>query len=211
MARTQRKEEQVASVREGILQAAARAFARSGYRAATMRAIAQEAGYTAPTLYSYFDSKEQMFDALCELIVGEVRRCFDTPRPEGLTMRQSLELHLFRLMSVVDSHSDVFAFFMAVCSGGDSGPGDKSRYLMEEDELIRQRGILWMREVSAGDPLADRDPELLATLLDGICSAFLERWVKEGRPHPAVDLVPLLSDLFFSGASGSPQSRSASR
>jgi TetR/AcrR family transcriptional repressor of mexJK operon len=47
-----------------ILDAALKVFAATGYSGTTMDAVAAEAGVTKPTLYSYFPSKESLFQAM---------------------------------------------------------------------------------------------------------------------------------------------------
>lgn len=47
-----------------ILEAALTVFAAQGYSGTTMDAVAAEAGVTKPTLYSYFPSKEGLFQAM---------------------------------------------------------------------------------------------------------------------------------------------------
>lgn len=53
-----------AAVRERILEGAGRAFAAAGFRA-NMPAIAAEAGVSVGLIYRYFDSKEELFLAVC--------------------------------------------------------------------------------------------------------------------------------------------------
>ena len=47
-----------------ILDAALKVFAAQGFSGATMDAVATEAGLTKPTLYSYFPSKDDLFQAM---------------------------------------------------------------------------------------------------------------------------------------------------
>jgi AcrR family transcriptional regulator len=47
-----------------ILDAALKVFAAHGFSGATMDAVATEAGLTKPTLYSYFSSKDDLFQAM---------------------------------------------------------------------------------------------------------------------------------------------------
>jgi len=59
------KREQNRSVKRArALDAALRVFSNSGYAAATMDAIALEAGFTKPTLYQLFISKDELFRAM---------------------------------------------------------------------------------------------------------------------------------------------------
>ena len=52
--------------REAILVAAISLYRHEGYGAVTMRAIAQQLGFSAPAIYNYFLSKEEIFVALQE-------------------------------------------------------------------------------------------------------------------------------------------------
>ncbi|MCB1352546.1 MAG: TetR/AcrR family transcriptional regulator [Rhodobacteraceae bacterium] len=56
--------------RQQILEGARRSFMAHGFDAASMGAIAREAGVSKGTLYVYFDSKEALFSAL----INETRR-----------------------------------------------------------------------------------------------------------------------------------------
>ena len=56
----------IPSKREAILKAARSVFVRSGYRGASMDAIAEEAPVSKPTLYSHFGSKHELFIAVVQ-------------------------------------------------------------------------------------------------------------------------------------------------
>jgi AcrR family transcriptional regulator len=60
------REERKARTRAELLEAAARVFARKGYRAASVDDVAAEAGYTKGAFYSNFESKEDVFATLVE-------------------------------------------------------------------------------------------------------------------------------------------------
>jgi AcrR family transcriptional regulator len=62
MTRSQRQ----AQTRQDLLDAAARAFARRGFVAATIDEVADEASYTKGAVYSNFGSKEELFLAVLE-------------------------------------------------------------------------------------------------------------------------------------------------
>lgn len=57
-------------VRRRLLDAAKRVVLRDGHEGATTRAILDEAGMSAGTLYNYFASKEELFEALIEDTLG---------------------------------------------------------------------------------------------------------------------------------------------
>jgi AcrR family transcriptional regulator len=63
--------EQVERNREQVLAAARKVFLASGYAAATLDAIADEAGFSKGVVYSQFESKGDLLLALLERRIGE--------------------------------------------------------------------------------------------------------------------------------------------
>jgi AcrR family transcriptional regulator len=56
--------------REAVLRAAIALFSRQGVRRTSMSLLAEEAGVAKPTLYAYFESKDAVYAAVCQ-VVGE--------------------------------------------------------------------------------------------------------------------------------------------
>lgn len=67
-----------------ILDAALKVFAAMGYSGASMDAVAAGAGVTKPTLYSYFPSKESLFQAMMLGKRDRMLDVFEHPSPEGM-------------------------------------------------------------------------------------------------------------------------------
>ena len=74
-----------------ILDAALRVFSETGYSGTTMDALAAAAGLTKPTLYQYFDSKEQLFSAMMRQQRDLMLDVFTHPSPAGMVQ----DLHQF--------------------------------------------------------------------------------------------------------------------
>lgn len=62
-----------ARTRERILQAAQKAFAESGYEAATFQAIAVDIGLTRPAINNYFDNKASLYGEVARRVSSIVR------------------------------------------------------------------------------------------------------------------------------------------
>jgi AcrR family transcriptional regulator len=85
-ARRLTRAEQQAQTRARLIDAAARVFARRGFRAASVEEIAEEAGYSHGAVYSNFDGKNDLFLAVFEEYMAErVRELAETQAalPEG--------------------------------------------------------------------------------------------------------------------------------
>lgn len=63
-----------ASRRRDMVEAAARAFARKGYHAASVADIIAEAGVARGTFYLYFGSKQEAFSAILDGFVSDLAR-----------------------------------------------------------------------------------------------------------------------------------------
>lgn len=72
-AATKAKSTEHGSSREQLQEAAARVFARRGYRDASMNEIAAEAGFSKGALYWNFESKEELFFALLDDLDDRLR------------------------------------------------------------------------------------------------------------------------------------------
>ncbi|MGE0392977.1 MAG: TetR/AcrR family transcriptional regulator [Vicinamibacterales bacterium] len=68
-----------ARTREAILAAALSLYADEGYGAVTMRGIAQRLGFSAPAIYNYFLSKEEIFATLQEIGLEVMAEAVLTP------------------------------------------------------------------------------------------------------------------------------------
>lgn len=105
MARKTRTAQQVAHTRSELLDAAAEALSRHGVHRATMGQLAKACRCTTPTLYSYFESKRAIVDAVVATVVRESAALISAPVPEGLSLTQHLQLLLMDMLRWSDRRS----------------------------------------------------------------------------------------------------------
>lgn len=202
MARTARKEQLVTRTREAILDAAAAVFAQQGYHAVTMKDIASAAGYTAPSLYNYFDSKEAIFTALLERLHQANLGALDEPVPSGLTFAQRLELLVRRFVDVRTRHADAFALFMRLSSAG--MPSEElGRWMQEAFNAFLDRLTRWMGESASEAELRCHEAEALAFHLWGTMAAEHARVLlgRDAQADPQAHTQRIVA-LFLHGALG---------
>ena len=79
-----------------IIEAAFAVFGETGYRAAGMKDIADRAGISPGTIYTYFQDKHELFRAtaeqLWERFLGQVRALAAAPEPADRRLERFLEL-----------------------------------------------------------------------------------------------------------------------
>lgn len=85
-----RQQNRIANERR-ILEAALKVFSETGFSGATMDAVAAGAGLTKPTLYQYFDSKDQLFSAMMLQKRDQMLDVFEHPSVGGMVQ----DLHVF--------------------------------------------------------------------------------------------------------------------
>lgn len=197
-----RREAAAARTREEILDAAARALARRGFRSVSLQDIAGEVGFTAPALYVYFDSKEAIFAALATRMADELNATFDPPPAPGATLTARVEALLRRQLEWVDRRRDAFAGLFAMQMAGQpieqppgGGPID---YL--------DRLTAWLRAAARSRrDLGGHSAEDAAALLMGVGQGFFLRWLVSHDGSRLADQTERLVGFFFHGLLGAPR------
>ncbi len=94
--------------REQIIEAATRVFARKGFRRATTKEVAREAGISEGTIYNYFEDKDALLMAILHELNETERRAEDFEEGMATDFRGFLEEYLRRRMSLIWENREVF-------------------------------------------------------------------------------------------------------
>jgi AcrR family transcriptional regulator len=94
--------------REQIVEAATRVFAEKGFRRATIREVAREAGISEGTIYNYFEDKDAILMAILEKLNETERRAEDFEEGMAATFEEFLGEYLRRRMSLMWENREVF-------------------------------------------------------------------------------------------------------
>src|SRR5215217_1533145 len=101
--------ELLAAARRGqILEAARRVFAERGFRRATTREVAREAGISEGTIYNYFEDKDALLMAILERLNETERRAEDFEEGMATDFEGFLRDYLSRRMSFIWENREVF-------------------------------------------------------------------------------------------------------
>ena len=98
----------VAARRRQILDAATRVFAEKGFRRATTREVAREAGVSEGTIYNYFEDKDALLMAILDVLNETERRAEDFEEGLATDFRGFLEEYLRRRMTLIWQNREVF-------------------------------------------------------------------------------------------------------
>jgi len=196
-----RQEKAKENARREILLAAASVFARRGYAAATLADLAQAAGYAAPSLYRYFQGKEEIYRSLLDLMRHELEATFDAPVDPALPLAGRLAALFQAQMELADSRQEVFAVLLRDRPPEVPGRPPVPDHLAGQ-ALYRERMLAWLRRHVGRREL--RCPlEDAATAFSGIASAFHYALQSSGQ-KPAAGRIGLVVDLALNGVSAKP-------
>jgi len=202
-ARSDRKSQQAAMTRVAIIEGAVRAFARKGIEAATMADIAGESGYSAPTLYNYFDNKEAIVEALYQHLFSEHTALLDDPLPADLTFAQKLEILVLRKFEFEHRHSEAIALMMQPRPAVHAQQAER---LMHGFTQLMSRYASWIEQAAQPEELHGWDPTDLAFLLWSVHHSVQMRAMLLGdhvSANPA-EQAKLVLEFFLHGLEGRP-------
>ena len=97
--------------REELLELAAKLFAERGYRATTVRDIADAAGILSGSLYHHFDSKESMVDEILTRFQEDLFGRYEEIVARGLGPRETLEAVVVASFESIDRHHAEVAIY----------------------------------------------------------------------------------------------------
>jgi len=196
-----RREAAAARARKDILEAAARAFAQRGYAGTKVADIAQEAGFTAASLYTYFPGKRDIFMALVELIVGELYEVLAFAPPPALSALDRLEARLRHLLEWVEHRRDGFTVFFALerNAAPDLAELDDPYADHRPEDAVRLAFEQWLGELTPPHALALPLPTV-ALALAGLVDGFIRQFIKAPADGALVAETQTLIHLLLHGA-----------
>lgn len=186
--------------RGDILAAAALLFAERGYGATSVREVVEAAGCKKPTLYYYFQNKEQLYLEVIRTSVQAWTAVVDTALAEGGTVHARLLNSLSAYLDRVRSHPVELKLLMSAEQHPERGQPHYDFDAVRQYHIDQVTAVL-SEGVHRGELRDDFDFEEAALALFGMIDHRLNLFL-HGRPLPQ-DLPQRLLDLFFNGVRAS--------
>lgn len=192
------------TTRAQIMQAGCREFLDKGFKDASMRAIASQAGVTTGAIYGYFPDKEALFTALVQPAANELKRQFITAQESfsQLPHHQQIEsMHSYssqELYGMLDFIYDHFTEFrLIVCCSGGTEYENYVDTLVEIETLATRRFIDVIK--SSGFQPQKMQNNLLHILCNAYFSAVFETVAHEMDKAEASAYVEQITAFFTAG------------
>jgi AcrR family transcriptional regulator len=173
--------------RTAIVMAAARVFSRSGYRAATMEEVSQEAGIAKGTTYLYFRSKRELFLAVFNWFVLSVAQKAEEamgPRGSGAAVRLGVFVETSLVQTV--AYRDMFPLFCEGWAAITTG-SSKERITQAVDRMYDRFTEAIEKVIRSGIERGEFRPGLDAKALAVCFIAVLDGLSLQAWIHPEAD------------------------
>jgi AcrR family transcriptional regulator len=172
-------------------------FAEKGFRATTVREIAEAAGILSGSLYHHFDSKESIGDEILSRFLGDVLTDYRMAVAESKNPRTVLERIMRSTVETLTRHRA--AVMMLHNDWNYFSTHDRFGYLRAALREIEQ---IWVSQLNQGRQAgifrADLDPKLTYRLLRNILWIPV-RWHRPGGSWTTTQVADGFIHLVFDG------------
>jgi AcrR family transcriptional regulator len=203
--RTSARDNARTAYRESLLAAAEQVFVRTGFLTTKMTDIASEAGVAVGTLYNYFESKEEIFQAImadrCAGFRAELAPLLSVVDP--IQRIRQIVHHACRQVS---DHGTLFMMFVERGAGSELDIERVGGASMrdEHDRFLTILQSALQDAVDAGALRSDIPVNVQVAMLSGGLNGAFYAWFKRKRRGAMQSIADDLLKLFFSGASATP-------
>lgn len=177
-------------VRAKIFDAAVKAFYETDFRSTKLKSIAKEAGVTVGLIYSYFENKEALYDAVVNSVYFNFRRALEAEEEiEGNPAERFEDVGKFYIMNLFDEPKKLVILFDR--SSGTAHDGAKEKLI-----------ALLQKHIENG--LAQRTLQKYdSTLTHILASNFTEGLLEIARHYQnrawAENMLDLLTQIYYKG------------
>lgn len=178
--RNQRREREVVSAREAIVDAAITVFAEHGYHGATVDQLASAAGYSVGSLYNYFSGKQQLYRSVLEQIGREVKSAIEIDLPESVGFFEALTWSVKRHFGAMLPYRSFFRAGFEERASFDLGLGADIVALQDALGQVWLERVVAMIERGQGrGEVRPGSPTTMGWVVTGVMSSLFHMWVLE--------------------------------
>lgn len=197
----QRREREKQEVRQGILMAAREIARQEGWQSVTVRKVAERIEYSPPTIYEYFENKDEI---LLELRREGFRQLAATLK----AIREATEDPERRLLDMVEAYwnfamSKAELYQVMNCLGGvpigylEKPPAAHEVFVMTQETLAE-----WATVNRVDIPDMEGAVEIIRSLVHGLISLKMVDRINGGEPRAKELLQRAMRDMFAAWLAG---------
>lgn len=196
-----RRERERLAQREGILSAALALFSSNGYRNVSMREIARAAEFAVGSLYKFFRTKSDLYQALMLRLADT----FDHAVREGLDAaedeRDKLQNYVRAKGAVFRENVQVIRLYFAETQGASFNifAGLDSELRRRRDAFTHTLAAVIERGMRKKRFNRIADPYHIAVALESITNGFLSLWLEQPEKYPYPEDPDAVLNMIYKG------------
>jgi len=185
--------------RQQVLAAALEVFSTEGYHAASMDAIAEHAGVSKPVLYQHFPGKLDLYLALLDAGLDDLKVASRAALTTTTDNRQRVSAMVSAYFAFVEDPAGAFRLVFE----SDLTNEDQVRQRVDAANLTLAKQTAAVIAEDTG--LSDEQALLLASGLQGMVQVAARRWLRGNATRmSSEDAAELVTSLAWRGISGFP-------
>lgn len=162
-----------------VLEAASRSFALFGYKATTMEQVAKIANVGKGTIYTFFDTKEQLFDEILHEVISEMKTIIQREVDHYKPFFDNLFRVLDSLLEFRSEHELLMKLSQEV---RDVGTPQSQEAMNQVESVILAYIEKEIRHAMMQKELRDCDPGIVSFLMFKMYVALTSEWNKNHEP-----------------------------
>ena len=155
--------------RDQIMETAMELFAQEGYHQTTVSRISLQAGISKGLMYNYFESKEELLQAIITKGIDLFMDSFDRDRDGNLT-EEEFEYYVNGLFKILITNQQFFRLYISVMAQPEALRLIKGKFA-EMYRFFLKTLTGYFKRTGADNPVAEA--RLFGALIDGVLFHFL--------------------------------------
>lgn len=195
---SKRSGEMVKDRRKMIVDAATKSFSQFGFKATTMDQVAKIANVGKGTIYTFFKTKEELFDEITNSLIKEMKIAAQESIDSSLTFQENVHRALYRILEFRLEHQLTIKLFQ-------EGKEMRTPAVMDVMERIEKAILNFIKEkiekaIDKGE-INRCDPELTSFVMLKLYIALIFDWEKNHEPLEKERIAKVLEQYIFEGLS----------
>lgn len=176
-----------------ILEAAAKSFSLYGYKATTMDQVAKLANVGKGTIYTFFKTKEELFEEIINSLIAEIRFEVDSVLDDSSSILENVNRVLGRVQVFRESHQLTIKLIQEERDMG-------TQTVVEAMQRVEQSIIQYMKAIikkaMRKGEIKSCDPEVTAFVMLKMYFSLVNDWQKDHAPLRKGE-IPRLFELYL--------------
>jgi len=198
MRRTKADSEQT---KQAILEAAIEVFTEYGVAKSSLEKIAQKAKVTRGAVYWHFENKQQIFDALHELLhapfIEAIVEGLEGAAFDPIGQLQTLCSDLLIELEDNEKKRKLATLFLTKCDYSGEFAHIRERYNTTKGLKISALSKYFEKAIEKGQLSSHADPKMLTLAISAFLRGIVEEFLEDPDAYPLKERAPKLMALFF--------------